>query len=910
MSAGDYVWTDISYDRVNSASWERAALFHDYYLTRAGNTPNPANDTVIYCVSNGLTQPPVYTFSDSSHYWNWSVAGHAGNMLYYIEAAGMSYSWKVERVSRGTSGNQPYWHMVNGQPSTGVAGEDKEATGQLLEQILEFVLYNGYPTDATGYLAEGAFRDGVQYPGRNDSAVLNDDTHAQDRLRWVTQAVVQHYANGIDVLANPEANFLLTSSQRQAAADLIAATDAYVQSGCTTATGRFKVPPASTVLQWLHDQNADSGTQDFVWIEVPNTPTYEVCIDKFEEDGNTLSANRVKGAELGVYKATDTDFTNPLGGTFYTGDATQKVSGLEAGDYVLHEISAPQGYEAAGDVAFTINQDGSVTFTRPDGQRVTSGNQVAMYDKKTEQLFQLTVYKWLLTNGQESRADLRGKNITFALYQADSGYNYDANGAAYRTFSIDSYDASYGSYHVEGDLPAGYYVLVETNAPEDYTRSTPVQVHIHEDGRMDYYNTKDSSWHEGQFAGDCSAVVYNTYRPTFPLTVWKRLVDESGTITQPDLTADHITFDLFQADASFNYDPTSTPYRTFTIDAYDSGYGSYHYETGLPAGDYVLVERAHAKYKVFGTVNVHIDEGGYVTYRDLYYNSTIDSRDCAMVVYNQKVPDTTSVSVNKRWLNQDGSGLATDQMPEKVVVRLAGPNGEDLTGLKTPSGQEVPLTVELSAANSWTYTWKDLPMGSYGVDEVEVPAGFEKTVTAGGTVWTIANTKATRDLTVNKLGQVNPDSHEYKNAVAGVRFELWKEDENSATTLPGTSIKASKVGEAETGQDGLASFRELEYGTYYLLEVSVPSKYVRITTPLKVTLDKAGVNLPDCHEISYEYDANTDQVKVFNNLSSYELPETGGIGSYVPRIAGIVTIALALCVAAARDIRRREGSKG
>ena len=100
---------------------------------------------------------------------------------------------------------------------------------------------------------------------------------------------------------------------------------------------------------------------------------------------------------------------------------------------------------------------------------------------------------------------------------------------------------------------------------------------------------------------------------------------------------------------------------------------------------------------------------------------------------NTYAPEETSVSVRKVWTdsdNQDGI------RPAEITVQLYA-NGEK-------SGEEVSL----SAANNWSYTWTKLAKNAgkktieYSVDEVKVPDGYTRTVTANGTKteYTITNT--------------------------------------------------------------------------------------------------------------------------------------------------------------------------
>ncbi len=108
--------------------------------------------------------------------------------------------------------------------------------------------------------------------------------------------------------------------------------------------------------------------------------------------------------------------------------------------------------------------------------------------------------------------------------------------------------------------------------------------------------------------------------------------------------------------------------------------------------------------------------------------------DGILTVQNRKnIPELT---VTKRWVASEGVIL-----PESVEAVLLRDG-------------EVFETVTLSDANDWSYSWENLS-GDYTwtVDEKEVPAGYEKTVTNEGYDFTITNTKIFKiiDISVTKV---------------------------------------------------------------------------------------------------------------------------------------------------------------
>ena len=102
------------------------------------------------------------------------------------------------------------------------------------------------------------------------------------------------------------------------------------------------------------------------------------------------------------------------------------------------------------------------------------------------------------------------------------------------------------------------------------------------------------------------------------------------------------------------------------------------------------------------------------------YTTSIDGT----TITNSYKPGKTSISVTKAWVdndNQDGI------RPDSIKVQLYAGEKEQ--------GEEVTL----SADNNWTYTWTDLDAKKAGQDiaytvrEIEVPAGYEATITGNAT---------------------------------------------------------------------------------------------------------------------------------------------------------------------------------
>ena len=147
-------------------------------------------------------------------------------------------------------------------------------------------------------------------------------------------------------------------------------------------------------------------------------------------------------------------------------------------------------------------------------------------------------------------------------------------------------------------------------------------------------------------------------------------------------------------------------------------------ETSVTNGVYTCDTTVY--YAYVNVVANQVDGKTVLSIESIRYYQAIDGKEMAPIAndgitfYNQTVqPTLTQRSVTKRWNDEaDNDG----KRPASIRVQLYA-DGE-------PYGAEV----ELNEANSWTYTWSDLPekngehVISYTVDEVTVPDGYEKTI--------------------------------------------------------------------------------------------------------------------------------------------------------------------------------------
>lgn len=128
-----------------------------------------------------------------------------------------------------------------------------------------------------------------------------------------------------------------------------------------------------------------------------------------------------------------------------------------------------------------------------------------------------------------------------------------------------------------------------------------------------------------------------------------------------------------------------------------------------------------------------------------------------------------------------------------------------------------------------------------------------------------------------------------KTGLADAQFKLYNDkackDEVKLTKADDHTYRVDPKGNAtmESPIDGKFNVNGLKAGTYYLKEMAAPKGYNKLAKPIKVTIDNDGKITAD--------DKTTTEVGV-ENKSGTLLPSTGGMGTTLIYLAGIVLVVL------------------
>ncbi len=185
---------------------------------------------------------------------------------------------------------------------------------------------------------------------------------------------------------------------------------------------------------------------------------------KADENGNLIA-----GASLELYEK-KADGTWGLIRTWRSTTQPMVLDGiLESGkEYRYHEVKAPEGYRAAPDILFTVDEAGVIRNARYDGDDTevkVVNNMITMTDKPLEVLF--------------SKEDFAGKEVEGAECIL---YKKEADGTMTQ---IDAWTSTREKHAIPGKLALGEtYIYHEEKAPEGYAYSESIEFTVGEDGNV------------------------------------------------------------------------------------------------------------------------------------------------------------------------------------------------------------------------------------------------------------------------------------------------------------------------------------------------------------------------------------------------------------------------------------------
>ena len=257
------------------------------------------------------------------------------------------------------------------------------------------------------------------------------------------------------------------------------------------------------------------------------------------------------------------------------------------------------------------------------------------------------------------------------------------------------------------------------------------------------------------------------------------------------------------------------------------------------------------------------------------------------------------------------AGLTFDKTKANLIVYSTTEEdllreGEDYTFSYNASTNQIKITLSPSMIKEFN--------GKAIHVKYTVTVNEKAVVGSAGTI-----NKAKVEYTNNPDGTTNGSEKEVK--VYSFQIKINKKDDDGAA-LKGAKFGlyrdaacTDKIAEATSGDDGVINFgnvAKLAAGTYYLKELQAPNGYSALTSVVKVVISTA---TPDDNAIyDFKYSMNGEEkndvasdgvisLDITNN-KGFNLPETGGMGTYLFTIGGLVIMAGAALLLVASKKRR------
>lgn len=164
------------------------------------------------------------------------------------------------------------------------------------------------------------------------------------------------------------------------------------------------------------------------------------------DDEKHINGTELKGAKMAI--------VDDNGDTVYTWTSDGKehlIEGIEAGKYTLKELAAPDGYQVATDIEFTIDDQNKVTVTNATVESKDDIPLIVMFDEVTK----TEISKKSATTGKE----LAGAELTL--------YDWNNN-------EVESWTSTDKPHVIYGLVVGKTYRLSENLAPIGYAKTTDV----------------------------------------------------------------------------------------------------------------------------------------------------------------------------------------------------------------------------------------------------------------------------------------------------------------------------------------------------------------------------------------------------------------------------------------------------
>lgn len=237
--------------------------------------------------------------------------------------------------------------------------------------------------------------------------------------------------------------------------------------------------------------------------------------------------------------------------------------------------------------------------------------------------------------------------------------------------------------------------------------------------------------------------------------------------------------------------------------------------------------------------------------------------------------DDFSVSLTSAGMKKIAAAMETDDTYELRIYFTAYINQKAEMGESIPNQAKITYTNQLNKTYEATSDQPEVHTG--GAQFVKIDS-VDPNQTLSGAIFSLYREATEQDLLQN-VDYITITIGETPRKLIPVPFYATAD------------LSGEKVLSVTTGADGRIYLYGLAYGDYYLMETAAPAGYNKLKEPVKFTVSETS-----------HTEAATIRIK---NTSGVQLPETGGIGTEIFTIGGLVLIAFASCMLVTQKRLRR-----
>lgn len=447
--------------------------------------------------------------------------------------------------------------------------------------------------------------------------------------------------------------------------------------------------------------------------------------------------------------------------------------------YRLHESKPPAGYLPPSQVnyiSFYIQDDDDTTHTLPDASYLENAirldqttTTIDITNKKATT--SLSVSKIWEYDGKDVTSQMSGAAVQFNLYRKHYAQQ-NTGGSSNSYFTPTSTVALRYDSTIEPAFEVVKGTTVTVTVDNINTSNPPYVGYYSSHGGYDYQaipveasNKGDTTWtFDIPISYDCIIIVYkNNDAATVSINRSEVEFDSSqGTSQTPALGIPDILVE-------------GSPY---TLNADNNWTMQFN---NLPVKGTVTVDGQ----EVEAWFGYYVEELGNSYDVDYKNNQGVTNLPITIMNTLPKIPQFTSITVNKQWARADGSTdapLNTTQITFSLYRRLVGAGAEAteptlLNGVDITDAVCIKNDVVLNAANQWAVTYSDLPAedangNAYEYIVVETPvdgfeASYEHNGATSGSI-TVTNTEKAHPVMLPSTGGIGWEGYTVTGLITSI----------------------------------------------------------------------------------------------------------------------------------------------